>query len=127
MGTLGTTRRLILNLHLSIALSAGALLVVLGVTGSILSFAPELDRLFHSHLSYVSPRGRVLTLQEIGDAVSRVFAGEPIVTYLPSTSPDISAQVVLPRGIVYVNQYTGEVLGVRTRGQTFLGLVRALH
>jgi uncharacterized iron-regulated membrane protein len=112
---------------LSIALAAGAFLVILGVTGSILSFEPELDRLFHSDLSYVSPRGRVLTLQEIGDAVSRVFAGEPIVAYLPSTSPGISAQVVLPRGIVYVNQYTGEVLGVRTRGQTFLGLVRALH
>lgn len=127
MGTPGTARRLILNLHLSIALVAGAFLMILGLTGSILSFEPELDRLFHFHLSYVSPRSRVLTLQEIGDAVSRAYAGEPIVAYLPSTSPDISWQVVLPRGIVYVNQYTGEVLGVRTRGQTFLGVVRAMH
>ncbi len=127
MGTPGTVRQFILNLHLSIALVAGAFVMILGVTGSILSFEPELDRLFHPHLSYVSPRSEYLTLQEVGEAVSRTFAGEPIVAYWPSTSPDISSQVVLPRGIVYVNQYTGEVLGVRTRGQTFLGLVRALH
>jgi uncharacterized iron-regulated membrane protein len=33
----------------------------------------------------------------------------------------------LPRGIVCVNQYTGEILGTRTRGQTILGLARDLH
>ena len=102
-------------------------MVVLGVTGSIIEFEPELDRLFHPHLSFVIPGNRVLSLSEIGGAVSQRFGGEPVVAYLPSLSPDLSYQVLLPRGIVYVNQYTGDVLGLRDRGQTFLGYMRALH
>ncbi|HET6180685.1 MAG TPA: PepSY-associated TM helix domain-containing protein [Candidatus Sulfotelmatobacter sp.] len=120
-------RKVILNVHLFIALTAGAFMVILGSTGSIMEFEPELDQLLRSRLSYVTPGQRVLSLTEIGDAVSRKFGGEPVVAYVPSLSPNLSWQVVLPRGIAYVNQYTGEVLGVRVRGQTFLGYVRALH
>lgn len=120
-------RRLILNVHLFIALTAGAFMVILGITGSIMEFEPELDRSLHPQLSYITPGRRVLSLTEIGDAVSRRFGDEPVVAYLPSLSPGLSSQVILPSGIAYVNQYTGEVLGERARGQTFLGYVRALH
>ncbi len=120
-------RKIIFNLHLIIALAAGAFMVVLGVSGSIMEFEPELDRLFHPRLSYITPETHVLSLREMSDAVSRTFPGEPIVAYLPSLSPRLSSQVLLPRGIAYVNQYTGQVLGVRERGQTFLGYVRAIH
>jgi uncharacterized iron-regulated membrane protein len=120
-------RRLIFNVHLLIALIAGTFITVLGVTGSIIAFEPELDRLLHPHLSYVAPGGRILSLREIGEAVSQNFGGEPIIAYLPSSSPNLSSEVLLSRGVVCVNQYTGAVLGVRTRGQTFLGFVRTLH
>jgi uncharacterized iron-regulated membrane protein len=120
-------RSLILNVHLFIALTAGAFIVILGVTGSIMEFEPELDRLFHPQLSYITPGKRVLSLGEIGDVISRRFSGESVVAYLPSLSPSLSSQVILPSGIAYVNQYTGEVLGERSRGQTLLGSVRALH
>ena len=102
-------------------------MVILGVTGSIMEFEPELDRSLHPQLSYVTPGRRILSLSEVGDAVSRRLGGEPVVAHLLPRSPDLSSQVVLPRGIAYVDQYTGEVLGVRERGQTFLGYVRALH
>jgi uncharacterized iron-regulated membrane protein len=120
-------RRLILSVHLFTALVAGALIVILGATGSVMEFEPELDHLLHPHLSYINPGMRVLSLREIGDAVSRRFNGEPVVAYQPSLSPDLSSQVLLPSGVAYVNQYTGEVLGMRSRGQTFLGYARALH
>jgi uncharacterized iron-regulated membrane protein len=120
-------RRLIFNVHLLIALIAGAFMLILGVTGSIMEFEPELDRLLHPELSYITPEGRVLPLSELGDAASRRFGGEPVVAYLPSLSPNLSSQVVLPSGIAYVNQHTGKVLGMRTRGQSFLGYVREVH
>src|SRR5580704_10675809 len=101
--------------------------MLLGATGSIIAFEPELDRLLHPELSYVTPTGRVLSLAEIGDAISRAYGGEPIVAFLPSASPHVPTEVILPRGIVVANPYTGEILGVRTRGQTFLGFIRALH
>ena len=106
---------------------AGAFMVVLGVTGSIIAFEPELDRLLHPDLSRVKQGGRKLSLVEIGAAASKKYGGEPVVAYLPSSSPAFATEVILSRGIVSVNQYTGEVLGIRTRGQTVLGLARALH
>lgn len=120
-------RRLILNFHLAVALIAGAFIALLGVTGSILTFEPELDRLLHPAVSYVKPGRRILSLGEIGAAVSRQYPDEPIVAYLPSLSPEFPTRIILSRGIISVDQYTGNILGVRTRGLTFLGLVRALH
>lgn len=64
---------------------------------------------------------------QLGNAVSGSFGGEPVVAYFLSARPDLSCQVALPSGIAYVNQYTGEVLGERRRGETFLGFVRELH
>jgi uncharacterized iron-regulated membrane protein len=120
-------RGLILKIHLALGLIAGAFMMTLGVTGSILAFEPEIDRLLHPSVSYVTPGGRVLSLVEIGDSISRKYGGEPIVAFLPSSSPRFPTEVLMSRGVASVNQYTGEVLGVRTRGQTLLGFVRALH
>lgn len=120
-------RRLILKVHLVLALIAGAFMAVLGVTGSVIAFEPELDRLLHPNVSYVTPGAKVLSLVEIGEAASRKYGGEPIVAFLPPSSPQFPAEVIMSRGIVAVNQYTGQVLGLRTRGPTVLGFVRALH
>ena len=120
-------RTLIRNVHLFVGLAAGAFVVILGVTGSIMEFEPELNRFVHPRLSYVTPDARVLPLSEIGTIVSQRFNGEPVVAFLPSTSPRLSSQALLPSGIAYVNQHTGEILGERIRGQTFLGYVRSLH
>lgn len=102
-------------------------MVIQGLTGSIMEFEPELDRAFHPHLAYVTPGPEVLSLKEIINAVSRQRGGEPVVACEPSLSPELSSEVFLPSGIAYVNQYTGKVLGVRGRGQSFLGYIRAFH
>jgi uncharacterized iron-regulated membrane protein len=102
-------------------------MLLLGITGGVMAFEPELDRLVHPHLSYVKPGGNALPLVEIGKAISRQFGAEPVVAYLPSESPDLSFEVILPSGVVSVNQYTGEILGTRTRGQTVFGFARDLH
>ena len=120
-------RRLILNIHLAIGIAAGLFVVLLGATGSILAFEPELDRWVYRDISYVKPGGKTLSLVEIGNAISRKYPGESIVAYLPSPAPDFPTGVILSRGMISVNPYTGDVLGMRTRGQSFLGVVRALH
>jgi uncharacterized iron-regulated membrane protein len=120
-------RRLILKLHLWLAMIAGAFLLVLGITGGILAFEPELDRVLHPHLSRIKPRATTLSLVQIGEAASKKYGGEPVVAYLPSSTPDVPTKVILSSGVVSVNQYTGEVLGLRTQGQTVLGFTHALH
>jgi uncharacterized iron-regulated membrane protein len=88
---------------------------VLGLTGSIMAFEPEIDHVLHWRLTYVKPQGRVLSLGEIRAAIERAFPGEPIGGYGLSTAPNISYQVELNQGVVSIDQYTGTLLGVRQR------------
>jgi uncharacterized iron-regulated membrane protein len=120
-------RKFLFNVHLYVALIAGVFVIILGLTGAIMAFETELDHLLHARLSYVSPQGRRLPLAELGAAVQKAFPGERIAGYQLSSSPDISAGVATKRGLVAVNPYTGEVLGVRPGGRDFLGWVHQLH
>ncbi len=122
-----SVRKLLFNLHLYTALMAGAVVVILGVTGGIMAFEPEIDRLLHWKLWHVTPRGRALSISETGTAVLRAFPGEHVYGYFVSTVPGLSYQVELRRGLAYVNQYTGEVLGVQKGGMDFLGYVHQIH
>ncbi|HEV2687696.1 MAG TPA: PepSY-associated TM helix domain-containing protein [Bryobacteraceae bacterium] len=120
-------RKLLFNLHLYVALGVGILVVIFGLTGAIMAFEPEIDHLLHAKLSYVTPQSHPLSLAEIGAAVSKAYPGERIGGYQLSTSPNLSWQVGLRRGLVYVNPYTGEILGVREGGRDFLGFVHQFH
>jgi uncharacterized iron-regulated membrane protein len=120
-------RKVLLTLHLYAALIAGVFIVILGVTGCIMAFEPEIDHLIHPKLSYVIPQAHTLSLAEIGDIVTKAFPRERITAYSRSNSPDISTQVFLRGSAVFINQYTGEILGMRPPGMDFLGYVHQLH
>src|ERR1043165_533442 len=122
-------RSIILKLHLVIALLAGALLIVLGVTGSVMAFEPELDHLLHRSLWHVTPppqTGRK-SLEELGVAASRTRSDEHPSGYLLSTSPDLAYQVLFRGRSVFVNPFTGDVLGVRAAGPDVLSRIHQLH
>jgi len=119
-------RKLLTTLHLYAALVTGVVLALLGATGSIMAFEEELDHAFHAELFYVAPQGQARPLAELGAAAATTRPGQRISGYRLSTAPDLSYQVVFPGGDVFVNQYTGDVLGVR-QGRTFLFYVHQLH
>jgi uncharacterized iron-regulated membrane protein len=120
-------RRLVLRFHLILASIAGVFLLILGVTGSIMAFEPELWHLLHRQLSYVAPSGTVLPLATLGEAAMRAAPGGQIGGYGLSVSPDLSYQVMLRGRVAYVNQYTGEVLGIIPNGPDVLSRVHQLH
>ena len=123
-------RKLLLNLHLYIALIAGVFVLILGLTGSIMAFEPEIDHLFHRKLTYVVPQAHALSLVELGAIVSKAFPDEPIRGYGVSSSPDMSYQIATRKRMVYLNQYTGEILGSMTGADAiaaFQGMVHQLH
>lgn len=121
------TRRWIFRLHLWIGGLAGAFFVVLGITGSILAFESPLDHILNSKLSYVAPSSRDLSLGEIILSVKKSFPMDDVVAVTFASSPELSWAVALPSGIAHVNPHTGQVLGLRQRGQTVLGFARQLH
>jgi len=120
-------RKLLFNLHLYVALISAIFVLILGLTGSIMAFEPEIDHLLHWKLSYVTPQGAPKPLTQLGDAVSKAFPGEKPGGYLLPSSPDLSYGVLTRRGLVAVNPYTAEILGVRPGGRDFLGYVHQFH
>jgi len=120
-------RRVLFNLHLYLALTAGVFIVILGGTGAIMAFEPELDHVLHWKYAYVEPGVSKLPLGEIGAAVAKSYPGERIGGYTFEPAPNLAFLVALPGRQVYVNPYTGEVLGVRPGGMDFLTRVHQLH
>ena len=121
-------RKLLFNLHLYTALIAGVFILILGVTGSIMAFEPELDHLFNAKLFKVEPRGQLLPVAAVIEAVSKAMPKErPFNIGIPG-APDLAYVVAIrPQGQVFVNGYTGEILGTRGGGRTFLGNVHQFH
>src|SRR5579883_2627191 len=69
MGDAVTIRRILVFLHRWIGLAMAAFLIVVGLTGSLLAFLPELDRAINPTL-YVEPRaGRPLPPGQIAERV----------------------------------------------------------
>lgn len=120
-------RRIVLQLHLLVALVSGAFLFVLGVTGAIMAFEPEIDHLIHARESYVTPSGAPKPLTELAAVASRATPGQPITGYLLPATQDLSTQVLFRGRGVFVNQYTGEVLGTREPGTDMLARIHQLH
>ena len=123
-------RKLLFNLHLYVALVAGVFIVILGLTGSIMAFEQELDHVLHWKLTYVTPQPRALSLADLTGIVTRAYPGEPVRAYGISTSPGIGYQVATRQRTVFLNQYTGEILGTTSGPDgitTFLGNVHQLH
>ena len=96
-------RNALRTLHLSIALVAALFIVLLGVTGSVMAFEPELDHRLHRNLWHVDPQGRPLSLDELATKVAAAYPGERVTGISVSEAPDLAARVSLPGKNVFVN------------------------
>jgi uncharacterized iron-regulated membrane protein len=108
-------RPLLFKLHLYISIAFGLYVGILGITGSIMAFQREIDRFAHADLAYVTPAPQRLSLAEIDAAVAKTYPGQASQHMLGET-PDLATGVRVGRTLVYVNPYTGEVLGSVTLG-----------
>jgi hypothetical protein len=94
----------------------GLFIVILSVTGAIAAFGPELDALFNRKLFHVEPQNTPpLPFQMLAGIISQKF-GEPVNTLRMPSGPDQSYMAAVARGQtqVFVNGYTGEILGTRS-------------
>jgi len=119
-------RRVIVKLHLVGALVGAIFVVILGLTGSIMAFEDEIDHLTNARLFRVAPAGSPMRLTDLGAKVLATHPGRRIGGYGMGVTPDLSYYVAAGGSAVYVNQYTGEILGERS-GPTWLAEVHQLH
>jgi len=76
-----------------------------------MAFEPEIDHLLHAKLSYVEPHSNALSLASIGERVRAAFRTDTIAGYDLSTSPGISYRVYTNSQTIYLDQYSGKILG----------------
>jgi len=119
-------RKLILNLHLYGALIAGLFLILLGGTGSILAFQGELDHLLNPGLYKIVPKGEVLPLSAIQEALHKAYPDKKIGRIWFPQEADIVYSAQFQSTQVFVNSYTGEIVGTRET-PTVLDNIRSLH
>ncbi len=120
-------RKLIFNLHLYGALIAGLFVVVIGVTGSIMAFEDDIDRLTHPGLFHVEPQGAAMPVADLLKAAQKAYPGQRIGSIrFPQRATDAAQFTVKgPRG-VFINAYTGAILGERNP-VTVLSKIHQLH
>ena len=125
--------RLFLFLHRWSGIIAAALIVVIGVTGSVLVFRDSLDRSLNAEMLEVAPGPQRLAPDEIVARVQASFQDAQVTALLPYEDPTRAWTVFLGRRMVYVNPYTGDITGTRTRGEGgfdrrgFVPLMHGLH
>jgi uncharacterized iron-regulated membrane protein len=126
-------KRIILNIHLYIGMIAALFLISLSLSGAMIAFENELNRTFHPQLTNVRPEGQPLDWDTVRDRVEQQSPGWKLIRFYFPERPDRSTYVRL-RSItthrirhVYVNQYTGAVLGSTEDGSNWIIKVHDLH
>jgi hypothetical protein len=105
----------------------------LGVSGAVLAFSDEIDAFLQPSVFKVTPQAQQLPVTQLAaNAAAVLHPGDIIAVYVPSVRPDrsywfsvIPSHHCLPRQ-VFVNQYTGKVLG-NLSVVRFTVIMKALH
>ena len=120
-------RKVLFNLHLYGALIVGLFVVTIGVTGSIMAFEDDLDRIFNRQLFHVEPTGTPLPLAACFRAAAAAFPGQKINSLRLPQAPDqaITFGVAGPKQ-AFLNPYDGKLIGTRDP-RTTLQMIHQIH
>ena len=126
-------RNIWFQLHWLIGITAGTVLIVVGVTGAILSFEPELSRSMNPAVMNVTPQRATLSPDALVGRINAAVPEKRIAALTLASSPQESARVTFApeppakRGESrYVNPYSGELLA-KPAGEEFFRFVIQLH
>ena len=118
------------KLHLWVSVPFGIVIAITCFTGALLVFEDEITALCCGDVASVEPTGKTLSIDDIVARVEPTLSdGVGVTGVVVSSSPDRAYEITLskPRkASVYVNQYTGEVIGGNERLPFFTTVFR-LH
>ncbi|WP_404783699.1 PepSY-associated TM helix domain-containing protein [Altericista sp. CCNU0014] len=128
-------RNLIFQLHRYLGLMVGLILAIVGLTGSLLVFVPELDaQIVQMRFGNVAPQNEKVPVEQIVETVKTTYSNHPDwkvgqVQMLPHL-PYYTVRLNRPdktQWEVFVNPYTGKVMGDRQRETAFFSRIYSLH
>ncbi|UUO08816.1 PepSY domain-containing protein [Blastopirellula sp. J2-11] len=129
-------RKLFWKWHKYAGLIGGPLFVLIALTGSILVFSPEIDDWLRPDVKTIpapSTNSPHASDQAMVDLVQNRFPDEPIVLYWQSRQHNHPYEFWLisktEKGVheIWVNPYSGEIVGDRMRETAFIRIVEQLH
>ncbi|MEO0802214.1 MAG: PepSY domain-containing protein, partial [Cyanobacteria bacterium J06642_2] len=106
--------------------------LILAVTGIIYLFKPQLDRAMYHDLMFVQPDVTTLAYSEQVQFAEKTYPDATVTEVTPNIAPDRSTEVLLTTAnernlMVFVNPYTGEVLGHRDENNNLQAIARKIH
>jgi uncharacterized iron-regulated membrane protein len=128
-------RNLAFSLHRYIGLAVGLILVIVGLTGSLLVFNHEIDAaLIKRKYAPVISQSQTVSLDEITNKITQAYADRTEFK-LQQLNLYFDRDIYVGRLRnserktleVFVNSHTGNILGDRLREKTFFGRVFELH
>ncbi|WP_158566918.1 PepSY-associated TM helix domain-containing protein [Actinomadura craniellae] len=132
----GVRYRAVWRWHFYAGLVVAPVLLVLAITGSVYLFKSPYEEWRYRDLMAVRPAGTAQPLAAQIRAATATHPDRPMVSVIPATKPDRSTKVTLagkesgpfaPGLSVYVNPYTGKVLGEVDESATLMRKVRTIH
>jgi uncharacterized iron-regulated membrane protein len=124
-------RKLFLKVHLYLGLTAGIVLAVTGLGGSLLVFSDEWDAALNPRLLQAAAGGGTTApLQRVTEAVRAAHPTEKIHRVRMPRHAGDTYEFWMDAGEglrVYADPYTGEVLGSRVYRQSLRGFLFTLH
>ncbi|MGI2902636.1 PepSY-associated TM helix domain-containing protein [Tolypothrix sp. VBCCA 56010] len=129
-------RDLTFYLHRYIGLIVGLVLIIIGLTGSLLVFEKEINQfLLSQQFGQVIPQEQRIKVETVLETVKTAYASQPDLKLLGiNTLGDAHTpyRVFLQstekkRTEVFVNPYTGAIMGARLWDNTLIGLTLKLH
>ncbi|MGF1588003.1 MAG: PepSY-associated TM helix domain-containing protein [Pleurocapsa sp.] len=129
-------RNVAFALHRYIGLVVGIILIIVGLTGSLLVFQKEIDHfLIGQQFGRLTPQQQPISLEKIFQNVQETYKNRPdlkLDSISLNTAPDLPSQVWLKSQDdewieVLVNPYNNEILGTRQWENTLFGITYQLH
>ncbi|MHC5738013.1 PepSY-associated TM helix domain-containing protein [Nostoc sp.] len=129
-------RDIIFYLHQYIGFFVGLVLVIVGLTGSLLVFEQDFDRFMISQqYGQITPQQVQLSPESVLNTIEAKYAARSDLhlfrIYLPDTSssPYVGqlSSTDEQRIEVFVNPYTGKIIGERISDNTLIGMLLKLH
>lgn len=122
--------RLVWRWHFWAGLVACPVLLVVAATGGLYTFREEIEDARNAPLVFGEPVGERKPVSEQLAVVGRAYSGSKPTRVILPADPTRSTAVVIeaaPERVVYVNPYTGDVLGDGPARSPFFGAVLTLH
>jgi uncharacterized iron-regulated membrane protein len=115
-------------LHLWLGLSSGLVVFIVATTGCIYAFEEEIRSVIHRDVLEVQPGSNRQSLEQMMHSVKESNPRQKIKNIRVYSDPARSVEINLKNNTgVYVDPYTGKVLGSIDRESEFLAVVLKIH